>query len=580
MLALLLAAVLAQPAPETPAPGLPPPPAGAEEAPAREVRPPRPPRKAAPPPGIPTPPAPPAAKAGPLQGDWPAAPSGKRVSVEDTISLDDALEHIADAAGWNLVLNTGRTGNSLLVLRLRNVGVEDALRDALTGTGLAATRRGDTVVVAPSERAVERRPTLSGFDKPSGKKFTGEFQETEADDALRQIAAAAGLSIVIPPGAETEVSGVFNATPVEDVLRAVLEQAGLTAERQGELITVRRAPGGLAGFPELRGLSDQARRAAERAMRDADREIRRAEREDGVRVRVEGGDDNDRVAQGDITIRPGERVHDVVAIRGNVVLESGAQANDVVAVLGSVTLEGGSQANNVTAVLGDVEVGPGAQIEENATAVMGHVKPDPAAMIYGEQTSVGGPELGLGSIFGSSLLFGRAESPLWVVGQVLAKFLLYFALGLLMLALFPRRVEGVATSMVANPWKSIFTGLLGLVAAPLLFLLLIVTIIGIPLVAVAVLLILAAGVLGFTALAYYIGRALPVQVQRNAWVLQLAIGTAIVVLVTQIPLIGLLAWVAAALLTFGATLRSRFGQHGPPVLPTAAVAPPPPATAP
>jgi hypothetical protein len=455
------------------------------------------------------------------------------------------------------------------------VPVEDAIRDALTGSGLVATRHGNTVVVSFPERTVERRPTLAGFDKPSGKRFTGEFNEAEVDDALRQIAAAAGLSIVIPPGAAGEVSGVFNATPVEDALRAVLEQAGLTAERQGELITVRPGRGGFRSLPELAGLPEEARRAAERAMRDADRELRR-DRE--VRVRVHG-DENDRVAQGDITIRAGESVNDVVAIRGNVLLESGANANDVVAVLGTITMKGGSHANNATAVLGDVEVGPGAFIEENATAVGGSVKPDPSAMIQGEQTSVGVPGLGIASIFGSSLLFGAAESPLWVVGQVLAKFAIYFALGLLLLALFPRRVDGVASSMVANPWKSIFTGLLGLVAAPLLFLLLIVTIVGIPLVAVAILLMLAAGVLGFTALAVFIGRRLPVQVQRNAWVLQLAIGTAIVVLVTQIPFIGALAWVAAALLTFGAALRSRFGgQHGPPVLPTTEMPPPAPTT--
>jgi hypothetical protein len=120
--------------------------------------------------------------------------------------------------------------------------------------------------------------------------------------------------------------------------------------------------------------------------------------------------------------------------------------------------------------------------------------------------------------------------------------------------------------MDASPWKSTLTRLLGIAATPVLVLLLVVTIIGIPLVAVVALLVLAAGVLGFTALSFHVGRSLPLRVQQSAWVLQLAIGTAIVVLVTQIPIVGGLAWIAAALITFGAALRSRFGQG--PVLPT------------
>ena len=83
------------------------------------------------------------------------------------------------------------------------------------------------------------------------------------------------------------------------------------------------------------------------------------------------------------------------------------------------------------------------------------------------------------------------------------------------------------------------------------------------------------------ALALYIGRALPLHLERGTTVLQLAVGTAIVVIVTSIPLLGWMAWVAALLLTFGAVLRSRFGSQPPPVLPTTLppAAPPPAAPA-
>ncbi|HEY6097859.1 MAG TPA: hypothetical protein VIW03_00420, partial [Anaeromyxobacter sp.] len=155
--------------------------------------------------------------------------------------------------------------------------------------------------------------------------------------------------------------------------------------------------------------------------------------------------------------------------------------------------------------------------------------------------------------------------------------------GLLILALFPRRVEVVAATFTTHPWKAVFTGLLGLVVLPLVLVLLVATLIGIPLVPVAALLVVAAGVLGFTALAYHIGRSLPLKLERRTSVLQLAIGTAIVVVLTSIPLLGWMAWVAAMLLTFGAVLRSRFGSQAAAVLPTttppAPPASPPPAAA-
>jgi hypothetical protein len=210
-----------------------------------------------------------------------------------------------------------------------------------------------------------------------------------------------------------------------------------------------------------------------------------------------------------------------------------------------------------------VKVGPGAQIEGNATSIGGKIEVDPSAEIGGQQTSVALPGVsGFTGWLGPSLFWGHAPSPLFAVAQVLARFAMYFALGLLLLALFPRRVDAVAASMVADPLKAILVGLLGTVAMPVLAVLLVVTLVGILLVPVQVLGILAAGVLGFTALSFHIGRSLPIRIQKGTVVLQLAIGTAIVVLITQIPILGGLAFVAGWLLVFGAVLRSRGGSEG------------------
>jgi hypothetical protein len=593
MLALVLAALIFQEAQDTP--GAPPPPA-----PPAQVERPDTPRKAAAPraPAPPRPPAPPFAAGDGLRGDW-DEPSGKRVTIEDTTSIDDALEQISDVAGWNMVINTGRTGHKLLVLKLRDVPVEEALRAAIAGTELAATKRGNTVVVAPGGVRPPGPPapppaTLSGFDKPTGKKFTGDFDETPAGEALRQIAKAGGLSIVLPPGANVAVTASFANVPVEDALRAVLQQADLVAAREGTLVTVRRAPGRFGGFLPP-GLPEEARRAAEEGLREAERAMRdhqsdpRAQDDGdfqdwGGRDRQSTGSDlvvasgervrDVNVVRGDLRIEGGGQTRDVSAVSGSVDLESGALARDVVAVLGSVRLEGGAHARQVVAVGGSVEIGPGAIVDNDVVAVGGRVTVDPEAQVGGSRQSISIP--GLPSLIGiatGGLLSGH-ESPAWIAFEAVVKFAVFFVLGLLVLALFPRRLEAVSSSMLASPVKSTLAGLLGTVAMPILLVLLVVTVVGILLVPVQIIAIIAAGVLGVTALTFHVGRTIPLaRVQASPMVVQLAIGTAIFVLLTAIPFLGALVWVAVWLVAFGAVLRTRFGQ--PPHVPLATTAMPP-----
>lgn len=431
-----------------------------------------------------------------------------------------------------------------------------------------ATRPGPP----PAAGATDEEPVLTGFEKRSGKRFSGDFDDADVGDALRQIADAGGWSIVLPPDEDATLSARFKDAPVEDALRAVLAQTGLSAVREGSIVTVRPRAG--LGRDLSRGaqrMAAEARRHAERATRDVEREMRRLERDTGS--------SNDRVIHGDVVVRPGESARDVVAIRGTIKVQAGAEVRDAVAVLGSVVLEPGAMAREAVAVGGDVKLGPGAEVARDAVSVGGLVERDATAQIGGETVSVGIPALsGLAGLAGSRM-FARAESPVFALGQVLAKFLVFFALGLLALAFFPRRLEVVSAAFVAHPWKSIFTGLLGVVVLPLLLVLLVATLIGIPLVPVAALLVVASGALGFTALAWYLGRALPFHPQRATSVLQLAAGTAIVVLITAIPFLGCMAWVAAAFLTFGAVIRSRFGSQSA-VLPTAIPPAAPPPTAP
>jgi len=535
-----------------------------------------------------------------LRGDW-GKPSGKRVTLEDTNSIDDTLQEIADAAGWNVSLNTGRTGHKMLVLKFRDVPVEDVLRATLRGTGLVATKTGDIVVVAPPDSdlpSAAPQPVLAGFDKPSGKKLTADFEQTDVNTALRHIAKDASLSIVIPPGVSGEVNGHFVDVPVEDALRAVLQQAGLRAEKQGSLIVVEEADTEFGLDVRVRGLPPETREAIREAQREAQRMARDAAREARealAEANVDGDYGRDRQVTGeDLVVAPGDRVRDVNVVRGNLVvsrgavardvsvvqgsakIEGGSASRDVVTVLGNVKLEGGATARQVVAVGGNVEIAAGANVENDVIAIGGRVKIDPEANVGGSRKSFSIP--GLPSVLGTfgSEVLGRSTSPLWAIVQILVKFVIFFVLGLIVLSLFPRRMDTVVDSMLGSPLKTVMAGLLGWLVMPLLGALLAITIVGIPLVFVQILAVIAAVVLGITALVFFVGRSLPLPTQHGPAVAQLAVGVGAFAILTEIPFLGVAVWVSVLLFTFGAVLRTRFGQ---PQQPLATTPIPPPVEA-
>ncbi len=563
-------------------------------------------------PPAPRPPPPPRATAVESHrlGDWPARPSGKVVTLADEgVTLDDALQRIAGAAGWNLVASTGTAGDRELRLALRGVPVEEALEAVLEGTPLVATRRGSTVTVAPGRAAVAERPVLEGFEQPTGKRFNGDFADAPVARALTEVADAAGLSLVLPSGLRGAVSGHFRGAPVEDVLRALLAQAGLTAQREGTVLTVARsakAPslvikGGKRGFsfdvqvPDVGPEVDRPERDAKRTERDAkraERDAKRAERDARRAERDLSRKNGERhggthVTRGDKVLGPGEHANEIVTIGGNIRLEEGATADQVVAVFGSVDLGPGAVvANEVVAVGGDIHVSPGARVGAEAVSVGGKIVIDPSGVVEGDQTSVDVPGLaGMLALLGARPRGLSPRGPLLGAAGALLQFALFFGLGLLLLVLFPRRIETLSGALVHAPGKAVLTGILGTLALPIVAVLLVATVVGIPLVAVVVLGTLVAAVMGYTALALHFGRLVPIHLERGAPIVQLAIGTAVLVALGQIPVLGCLAWLAAWLFMFGVVLRTRFGRPPtappPPVYGTTApppMPPPPPVT--
>jgi hypothetical protein len=210
---------------------------------------------------------------------------------------------------------------------------------------------------------------------------------------------------------------------------------------------------------------------------------------------------------GGVTVEPGDVVEDAVAVGGPVHVE-GEVIGDVSAVGGSATING-KVGGGVTSVAGSVHLGPKAEVGGDVTSVLGHIDADPGAKIHGTKTEVSPSEFFSGGrrhrgLRVSAWPFFGAVGFFWTVLQILLHILLVW----FTLLVARPTVERLERRLAAQPWESGGVGLLSWVALfPLVAIVTLLTcclfVIFWPVVFLAVLVV---GVLGYTVVAYRIGR--------------------------------------------------------------------------
>src|SRR5262245_64026501 len=317
-------------------------------------------------------------------------------------------------------------------------------------------------------------PGLAGAATPDSRRLEGRLPDTAPVvsidqprgtvlDALSAVAKQAGWTLVVtaPESATARALTLqVSKKPAGEVLELVLEAGGLRASFADGVLRVR---------PEVA--------AAE--SRESWRERRRGRHGRGSQRVVFGHS---------LTVAADETVDKAVAIGGSVTIAGHVQ-RDTVAVGGSVTLL------------------PGARVEGDAVAVAGTVSVDPAATLEGDSVGLGGT---IPTTIGSATR--------WVVGggrgmrslfARTARAVLVYVIALLIAAAFPGALSRVKTYLVDRPGLSALGGLAIIFGFVPLCVLLAVTIIGIPLIPVAVLLLIALLFVGFTVSAGWLGERLP-----------------------------------------------------------------------
>ena len=307
--------------------------------------------------------------------------------------------------------------------------------------------------------------------------------------------------------------------------------------------------------------------ASARAGDDADDDDDADDRPVQVRLRRQG---NAVVSVGrDAELAAGREADAVVAIGGNA-LSAGTVRDGVVAVDGNARATGpvgqgvvavlgdayvNSSARSVVAVFGNVELGPEARVSREVVAVGGIVRRDPAAQVSGREqvVSIGhlGTLDGLRTWLKRCALLGRPlafDARLgWAWGIALGFVALYALLALLFRDAIARCVHTFETW----PGRSLLAALLSIALTPVLFVLLLVTVIGVVLLPFLGVALMAATLFGKAVMLVWIGR----RVYRDERPLvPLLIGAAFVLLLYVVPVLGFVVYKLLGLVGLGVVL--------------------------
>jgi hypothetical protein len=282
-----------------------------------------------------------------------------------------------------------------------------------------------------------------------------------------------------------------------------------------------------------------------------------------------------------------------VVLGGNFVLESGdVLEGDLAVIGGQATLETDSLVQGSVFLVGGNLVGYG-EVDGDMAIVGGNANLGPSAVVTGDLITIGGNVNRSGAIIEGDVISGEEfDVPMnfnwsgdwdqWplvvggygrsfegrVLGYLFQSFMLA-ALSVLVLMFWPKQTKLVADTVVEQPLIAGALGLLTSVVAPILLLLLIVTIclavVGIG----GVIVLVAAWVMGWIALGLEVGERLAKAANQD-WqpVVAGGLGTLIFSLVVNgigfIPCIGWLAPFLLGAAGLGAVLMTRFGtrQYG------------------
>lgn len=253
------------------------------------------------------------------------------------------------------------------------------------------------------------------------------------------------------------------------------------------------------------------------------------------------------VLSGTVTVPRGREVGEVVVLHGSAAI-GGVAHGDVVVLDGPIAVTG-QVSGSVVAVNGSVTLGRDAQIRGDVIA-RGRVRAEDGAQVNGRLR-----EHVAFAWRGPVAVLGRFAAWLAVAISTLV-------LGAILVLVAPAGVEAVARTVLGAPLRSLGAGLGVVIGAPIVAMLGIVSLVGMPF---GLVLLLGFALLLFSGVALVeiaLGRRIWRE-PRSRW-LALVIGWAIVSAVSAIPFVGPVAWLIASVFGLGSATIAVWRARGGP----------------
>ena len=253
-----------------------------------------------------------------------------------------------------------------------------------------------------------------------------------------------------------------------------------------------------------------------------------------------------------------ELIGNLAVIGGTATLDEGSTMTGDVFLTGGTLTVSGTVNGDFIAIGGAVNIEDTADINGNISLIGATIKKSPLAEINGEITEQS-PEFfdfNLSDPKGIDFPFTAKTSLLTKMLQASLQALAMAALAVILGLLLPQQIKRVADTISKEPLVTGGVGLLSIVVAPILLVLLTITIILIPVTTLGTLLV---------AIGYEIGQRLAL-LFKTTWHPSIAAGIGVLLLglvtgfATLIPCIGWLVGVIVAILGLGAVVISRFGS--------------------
>ncbi|MGH9749646.1 MAG: hypothetical protein ACRD5D_00365 [Candidatus Polarisedimenticolia bacterium] len=266
------------------------------------------------------------------------------------------------------------------------------------------------------------------------------------------------------------------------------------------------------------------------------------------------------VAVSDNVYVPKGEIHegDIVNIFGDVNVE-GIVSGDVVVILGSLRLAGTIEGSVVT-IFSGARLEQGAAVEQEMVNVGGRLSRSAGSRVEGELVNIN---------LGEFVPFAHGEglsalARFWLFLK-LASLGMFFLVVLLLAALIPRRLSVIAAALPKRWGWALLTGLAAYAAFVVAFLILFVSILGIPLALALGLCMMGTKWIGLTSILYLVGRTAGRNLfQREPSPLASALGGfAIYAVLSLIPLLDVALGLILNALAVGIALLTRYGSEEP-----------------